>query len=85
MDGKDHGTHQGDRNRVMKKLPKYIVRKIEQANEYAIKAEQLNLEVEEWLENNGVEYAFDALLDVSEDHGQVRDVEGVQRVYDMAQ
>ena len=65
-----------------KTLPKYIVEKIETANRLAYKVEELNQEVEDWMEKNGVEYAWDALFPHREDHGYTVPVEAVQEIMD---
>lgn len=67
---------------MSKQLPEHIVEKIEMANKYAYRAEQLNCEVEDWMEQNGVDYAWDALFDYKEEHGYVVSVESVQMVMD---
>lgn len=63
------------KERTMKKVPAYIINKIERANRLALEAEKLNVEVEEWMESYGCECASDALYDIRETHGEVMSVE----------
>lgn len=70
---------------MSKQLPRYIIEKINLANKFAYRAETLNIEVEEWLEKNGIEDGFEATFDFREDHGYVIEPESVQRILDQVE
>ena len=66
-----------------KRVPQRIISKIEAANRHMRRAADLNFEVEEWMERNGIEYAFDfaiergvsAAYEIPDVDAFVRDVE----------
>lgn len=48
---------------MMKAVPKYILKNIERTNRLIAKATELNMELEGWLERNGVENGYDFMED----------------------
>jgi hypothetical protein len=53
----------------MKTVPKYIKAKVERMSRLMEQIVELNLEVESWMEANGVEGAFDYTRDYRDDRG----------------
>lgn len=53
----------------MKHTPKHIVRKVERMNALMEQLISLNMELEEWLEKNGIEDGFDFAYDNRDDRG----------------
>ena len=62
---------------MAKKMPKYMVDKVRRMNALMQQIVDLNMEVEEWLEKNGVENPYEVGFDYHECRGyEVYDVEG---------
>ena len=56
--------------RIMtKKVPMYVLRKVDRMNNLMQKIVDLNLEVEEWLEKNGVTDGYDFANQFRDDRG----------------
>lgn len=70
----------------MKDLPRYIVKKIEQAQAYAEKVDAIDAEIKEWLEKNGVEDASDAMYQNSNPRYVCANYEDdIRRIYQESQ
>lgn len=54
---------------MAKQTPKYIIQKIERMNALMEKIVELNFELEEWMEGNGIEDGFGATFDYRDDRG----------------
>lgn len=69
---------------MSKQMPKYMVEKINRMNKLMQQIVELNFQLEEWLEANGVEDGYDLTVDYRESRGyEIFDVEGfVQEVND---
>lgn len=54
---------------MAKRTPKYIIEKIDRMNRLMQQVVDLNFELEEWLEANGIEDGFDFTFDQRDDRG----------------
>lgn len=54
---------------MAKQMPKYMVKKVERMSELMEQIVDLNFEVEEWLEKNGIEDGFDFTYDHRDSRG----------------
>ena len=62
---------------MAKKIPNYIKQNLQKTNLYMEKVVKLNFELEEWLEKNGIEDAFDFIGSYRESRGyEIYDAEG---------
>lgn len=54
---------------MAKQMPKYMVKKVERMNDLMQQIVDLNFEVEDWMERNGVKDAFDFTFDHRDSRG----------------
>ena len=53
----------------MRNVPKHIINKVERMARLMDQLVELNIEVEEWMEKNGIDDAFDFTRDYRDDRG----------------
>ena len=62
---------------MTKQMPKTMINKIERMNKLMEQVVSLNIELEEWLEKNGISDGFDLATDYRESRGyEIFDVDG---------
>ena len=57
------------KSKQMQQMPKYMAKKVERMNRLMSEIVDLNLELEDWMEANGIDDSFDFTYDHRDDRG----------------